>query len=70
MNVLDERWLEVVDGTRRTPSNPKRKSVRHIWVRGGGDQELGARFLSGAKVSNSEIQSALVDLVRGEEEVG
>lgn len=70
MAVLEDGWLEVVDGTRRTLSNPKRKSVRHIWVRGDGDKELGARFLSGAKVSNTEIQSALVGLVRGEEEVG
>lgn len=70
MQVFDDRWLHVVDGIRRTPANPKRKSIRHVWVHNVGDEHLGAKFEAGEKVSNEEIQSALTELVREEEEVG
>lgn len=70
MAVIDERWVTVVDGVRRTPSKAKRKSLRHVWVHPVGDATLGAKFTSGQRVSNEEIQSALKELVREEEEVG
>ena len=68
--VKDERWLEVVDGRRRTPANPKRKSLKHVWVHDAVAEGLAARLREGARVTNEEIQSALAALVREEEEVG
>lgn len=70
MRVIDDRWIQVVDGVRRTPAKPKKKSLRHVWVREEVDPELGAKFEKGADVPNSEIQSALRAWVREEEEVG
>lgn len=70
MKVFDDRWLHVVDGVRRTSVNPKRKSIRHVWIHDVSGDELGAKFDAGKVVPNKEIQSALTELVREEEEVG
>lgn len=68
--VRDGRWIDVVDGRRRTLANPKKKSIKHVWVHDVVVDHLAARFEAGEKVSDEEIQSALAQLVREEEEVG
>ena len=57
-NILDERYVEIVDGTMRRIERPKRKKLKHLRLTPE-ISPIGEKFLSGAKVFDAEVKSAV-----------
>ena len=65
VRVLDERFVAVANGRRRTVARPKHKNRRHLEVLGWADPSLALRLERGAKVTDEEIAKVL-DEIPGE----
>jgi len=65
VRVLDERFVAVANGLRRTVSRPKVKNRRHLEVLGWVDASLALRLERGAMVTDEEIAKVL-DEIPGE----
>lgn len=70
IRVNGDRSVAVADGVRRSQAQPKTKNLRHLWVHDRIHAELAKRLEAGETISNAEIEAALGELVRTEEEVG
>lgn len=70
MAVEDERTLYVADGLRRSASAPKRKNLRHVWVHDAVHEGLASQLRTGKRLLDSDVRTALMELMRKEEEVG
>jgi len=68
--VENERTLYVADGLRRSVASPKRKNVRHVWVHDAVHEGLASQLRAGKKLQDSDVRTALMELMRKEEEVG
>jgi ribosomal protein L14E/L6E/L27E len=59
VNVLDDRYVEVVDGQKRVWNRPKRKNCRHLLLVGTVGPDLQASLAEGRPLRNAELRSAL-----------
>ncbi|GAV23843.1 KOW domain-containing RNA-binding protein [Carboxydothermus pertinax] len=66
--VIDDRYVEVVDGQHRRVENPKKKNVRHLKFLNHHVKEISEMLQTYGKVSNQEIRKVLKSIAnRGEE---
>lgn len=70
MAVENERILYVADGLRRSVSAPKKKNLRHVWVHDAVHEGLASQLRMGKRLLDSDVRTALMELMRKEEEVG
>ncbi|OTA42083.1 MAG: hypothetical protein A6D92_01715 [Symbiobacterium thermophilum] len=59
VRTLDERFVAVANGRKRTMSRPKVKNRRHLEVIGWVDAPLAERLERGLKVTDEQIAKAL-----------
>ncbi len=65
--IVDERFVRVSDGDRRSIKKPKRKNLRHLRVHAEVFLDLALRLEAGEDVPDSAIRRYLVSLKEGEE---
>ena len=59
VKIIDDTTVEVMDGTYRKVSNPKRKNIRHLMMTRIIDNSLRRNLLQGAGITNEEVCEAL-----------
>ena len=59
VKVLDDRYVEVVDGQKRVSNRPKKKNCRHLQLVGMAGRDLQAALAEGRPLRNSELRSEL-----------
>jgi len=59
---LDDDYVFIADGVRRTVDNPKKKKVKHLKATPELDQNLKDRLESGARVLDADIRKSLKSL--------
>jgi len=57
--VLDDRYVEVVDGQHRRVEKPKKKNIRHLKFLNHQAKEIAQTLQNQGKVSNQEIRKVL-----------
>jgi len=66
--VLDDRYVEVVDGQHRRVEKPKKKNIRHLKLLNHQAEEILVALQNHEKVSNQEIRKVLKSIANlGEE---
>lgn len=68
--VLDDGFVLVVDGDKRTVARPKRKNPRHLVAHPVVAGELGDRWARGETVKDAEVRAALAAIAAKLEEAG
>ncbi|HOB91633.1 MAG: KOW domain-containing RNA-binding protein [Bacillota bacterium] len=59
IRVLDDRYVEVVDGRKRAWNRPKRKNVRHLRLVSMVDSELQASLEEGLPLRSAQVRAVL-----------
>lgn len=59
VRVLDERYVEVVDGRKRVWNKPKKKNARHLQLVSMVDSELQAFLVEGRPLRSAQLRAAL-----------
>ncbi|GAA0716144.1 KOW domain-containing RNA-binding protein [Clostridium malenominatum] len=59
IDVLDEQYVYIADGTLRLIEKPKKKKIRHLAFTNTKSDEVKNLLISGEKVSNSMIRKIL-----------
>ncbi|HEY8496586.1 MAG TPA: KOW domain-containing RNA-binding protein [Limnochordales bacterium] len=68
--VLEDGFVLVVDGEKRTMARPKRKNPRHLVAHPVVAEGLGARWARGETVKDAEVRAALAAVAAKLEEAG
>ncbi|TDA68618.1 MAG: RNA-binding protein [Clostridia bacterium] len=63
--LIDNRFVEVVDGYRRRVERPKRKNVRHVRPTSQTALTVAQKLERGEPVSNAEVRKAIDQLGAG-----
>ena len=58
-DIIDEDYVYLVDGALRKLGKPKKKKVKHIELKPVRLEQIREKILSGKKVFDSEVRSAL-----------
>lgn len=66
---LDDTYVLVSDGEKRSVVNPKKKNIRHLALDAEVAKELQTRLERGEQVSDDEVRAALEELRSRSEEV-
>lgn len=59
VKVLDDRYVEIVDGYTRVLNRPKKKNIRHLKLIGMAGSDLQASLFEGRPLRNAQLRSAL-----------
>ena len=59
LNVIDDQYVELVDGTLRKLAKPKKKKNRHIEPQNGYCESIKAKLEQGKQVFDAEIRASL-----------
>lgn len=62
VNVVDDFFVEVSDGSLRRLEKPKRKKVKHLIIMDEKVEFLAEKLRSNMKITNAEIRRALASL--------
>ncbi len=65
LQVLDDRYVLVVDGEQRTVARPKRKNIRHLQPAGAVVESVARKAAEGGRVTDAEVRRALRDMKPG-----
>ncbi|HHV61717.1 MAG TPA: RNA-binding protein [Firmicutes bacterium] len=60
--IIDERYVEVVDGKTRRQGNPKRKNIYHLTLLSKVARDIESKLLAGQEISDEEVREALRNL--------
>jgi ribosomal protein L14E/L6E/L27E len=74
LEIINERYVRIIDGDRRKYDNPKKKNVIHIRSTGVISKEVITSLVEEKRVSNAKVRYVLQEFVNGlavlEEEKG
>lgn len=59
VKVLDDRYVEVVDGHKRVWNRPKKKNCRHLQLVGMAGRDLQVALAEGRPLRNSQLRAGL-----------
>lgn len=68
--VLDDGFVLVVDGQKRSVARPKRKNPRHLEAHSAVADELAVKWMNGDSVKDAEVRAALEALAAKLKEAG
>ncbi len=60
--IIDDKFVYLVDGNKRRMENPKRKNVKHLRGFPEVAEELAEKWEAGKLVSNSEVRRVIASL--------
>lgn len=58
-DIIDEDYVYLVDGGLRKLNKPKKKKIKHIELKKARMEQIREKILSGKKVFDSEVRSAI-----------
>lgn len=61
IKIIDDKYVEVIDGDLRKLENPKKKKVMHLIKLGEPDEEIQIRILEGQTVNNAWFRKKVAD---------
>ena len=66
-DIIDEDYVYLVDGNLRKLSKPKKKKIKHIELKKARMEQIRDKILSGKKVFDSEVYSAIENYLNSDE---
>ncbi len=63
LEIINERYVKIIDGDRRKYDNPKKKNVIHIRSTGVISKEVITSLMEEKRVSNAKVRYVLQELV-------
>jgi len=69
VNIIDENFVEVSDGSLRKLEKPKKKKLKHLIITDERVDSLFEKLMNNMKITNAEIRRALASLSEHENTV-
>lgn len=61
VKILNERYVKLADGDKKSLENPKSKNIKHIKSTGVISSEISIRLAKGMRVRNEDLKKAIKD---------
>ena len=61
VNIIDEAYVYIADGSLRKLENPKKKKIKHLEFSGHASERIALKLSEGDKITNAELRKMLKD---------